>query len=264
MPTVDTRLPLAGLNLLITRPQAQAEVWARQLQPLGVNTTLVPVLAIVPLTDSAAVQAIKNCLYDFDLYSKVIFVSQNAVHYGMNWVDDLWPQYPVEQQYFAVGAATAAALIERGIAASAAADAMNSEALLALPQLQHVAGERILIMRGCGGRTHLGDVLSERGARVDYLELYERQLPVAAEQGLREWLAAQHGSSLVSVHSGESLENLNQLIDAELMALKKMPLLVPGERVATLARAAGWQVIVADNATHPAMLSAMRGWYQHI
>ncbi len=261
MPMADTGL-LTGLNLLITRPQLQAETWAQQLAEFGVNTDIVPVMAIEPLTDAASVQSIKSTLYDLDLYTAAIFVSQNAVQHGMDWVDSLWPQYPVKQAYFAVGSATAQALLARGVDATAAADAMNSEALLALPQLQEVAGERILILRGRGGRNHLGEELAARGARVDYVELYQRNLPVNAAEKLNLWLRKQTSPSLISVHSGESLDNLNHLATGGLETLKHIPLLVPGQRVAKHAKNQGWQVVEAENATHPAMLSAMQHWFQ--
>jgi len=35
----------------------------------------------------------------------------------------------------------------------------------------------ILIIRGLGGRTELGDKLKEKGAKISYLSLYERKKP---------------------------------------------------------------------------------------
>ncbi len=255
---------LTGLQLLVTRPIVQAQQWVPQLTALGIVPTCVPVLEIVPLTDEESVQTIKNSLYDLDLYNKVIFVSQNAVQHGMDWVDDLWPQYPIEQQYYAIGAATAAALIERGVHACAGDNAMNSEALLALPELQAVAGQRILIMRGKGGRTTLGDELAARGARVDYLALYERRMPQDTFADLQQWLAKAATPKLISVHSGESLDNLNHMVETapELAPLKNIPVVVPGQRVAEQAKANHWPVVKAENATHPAMVAAMSNWLQ--
>ncbi|MDR7088529.1 uroporphyrinogen-III synthase [Cellvibrio fibrivorans] len=259
--------------VVISRPEAQAAVWHEQLQALGFNCARLNLLEIAPVVDDDKIRAIKNKILDFDLYQKVIFVSQNAVEYGMDWLEDYWPQLPMGIDYFAVGATTAKKLASYGVAvqdlAASASGGMTSEDLLSAEHLQDVDGEKILIFRGCGGRGHLAEELRKRGAWVDYCELYERGLPAAAEEHLQQLIVSSESSGaqvILSLHSGESLQNLSSVL-AQLPSaqqeqtrgwmLSKL-LLVPSQRIVAAAQAAGFQrIICAENATDNAMTAAL-------
>lgn len=270
----------APLRVIITRPEAQAAIWTQHLTAHGVDSACVSLLEISPLTLPAQTQAIKNKIMDLDLYQKVIFVSQNAVNYGMEWIENYWPQIPMRIDFFAVGATTAKILTNYGLAvqdlATSNGGGMTSEDLLQAPQLQQVDGEKILIMRGCGGRGHLADTLRVRGARVDYCELYQRLLPETAVAQLQALLVDtvrwQQVRTVISLHSGESLENLVLLIQRLEQALPQYeiralllntPVLVPSERIAGAATAAGFvECIVAQNATDDAMTASLLNYYR--
>lgn len=281
--------PLTNLHVVVTRPLAQAEPWAGKLRELGAQTSVIPLLEIVPVVSQEQQQAVKNRVLDLDLYSKVIFVSQNAVALGIEWIENYWPQMPVGIEFFAVGQTTARQLQARGVAVTDLAQAqsgafddscgdsssagdnssnnspMDSETLLAAPVLQQVAGEKILIFRGVGGRPHLGEVLSERGAIVHYCELYERRQPTGSPAQFAQLLAHMSAERshffAITVHSGEALQNLQEI----LLGLGKRPkdipdigLLVPSQRIAELATAAGWSTLVAaHNATDNCMLQGL-------
>lgn len=250
-----------SLHLLITRPEAQASVWAQQLQSLGITVSLQPMLLIEPVEDAAAQRQIMNRILNFDQYQKAIFISQNAVTYGLQWLDKYWPQLPIGVEFFAIGQATFDLLqqgIEQGTVYSAAS-AMNSETLLELKQLADVSDQKIIIFRGQGGRDFLATELQQRGAQIDYCELYTRQTPVQSPQKVHKDFRSSEKQRITVVHSGETLANLCSIIEADdLLWLQQQPLLVPGQRVAQLAHKAEFtQVIVAENATHDSMLEAL-------
>ena len=181
-------IDLLGLHILITRPAAQALPWATQLESLGAKTSCQAMLEICPLNADTSKQAAKNRVMGLDEYQKIIFVSQNAVNYGLAEIDNYWPQLPSNIDFFAVGASTAKLLADQlydfGSSVHYPKHAMNSEALLALDSLNAVARDKILIVRGLGGRTHLGNTLEARRALVDYCEVYERQAPKIIDAGL--------------------------------------------------------------------------------
>lgn len=257
---------LQGLHILVTRPVQQAEPWADRLRAMGAKVNVISLLDIVSLQSPEEVQSIKNCVMNLDLYHKAIFVSQNAVEQGFEWIDRYWPQLPVRVNFFAIGEVTAQLLQSYGVTVTDLAQCqlgnMTSEALLQSPSLQKVDGEKIVIFRGQGGRTHLGDSLSARGARVDYCELYARQLPKDAQTKLAAHLAAASELQIVVLHSGETLDNFVSLLQQ--LAIDNEPkardfyVLVPSERVLQAALAAGFkQVVAAANATEAGMLQAL-------
>jgi len=246
-----------ALKFWITRPEGTGQELISSCSDLGIDTVHLPLMDIVPLEDlSVAARQVM----DLDLYSHIIFISANAVRHGMDLIDNYWPQLPVKVKFLAIGAATANALNKRGVDVLAAEGAMNSESLLALPELQATNDlQRVLIMRGEGGRETLADTLKQRGARVDYCELYRRIMPdypVGVMEQLLDkiqincWLA----SSAETLNNGLSLagENYRQ-------QLCQLPVIVPGERVASIARQAGCQsIVLSENASANAVLNALK------
>ena len=151
-------------RFLVLRPQPGADETAAALRDAGIDALPLPVLGRKPLPETPAMRASIQALAEHRL---VIFVSPAAVEIGMALIDRYWPQYPVTVHWIAVGERTRQALADWGVEALApAADDEHSEGLLALQPLNEVAGERVLIMRGRGGREALSDALRERGARV--------------------------------------------------------------------------------------------------
>jgi uroporphyrinogen-III synthase len=262
---------LTGLQIVITRPRTQAEPWAKELSALGAKVMTIPLMDIIPLEDPSQVQTIKNQILDFDHYQKAIFVSQNAVKYGVEWINNYWPQMPMGIDVFAIGETTASQLQDHGIRVTDLAltqtGPMDSETLLQSEALQEVADERILIFRGLGGRPQLGEVLAARGAKVDYCELYKRQLPTSATQDFMKlmqniWAHNSIPAGIVTLHSGEALTNLltvsNHLSTQQQKLLRDLILLVPSNRIALIATNKGFnKVYTADNATDACMLTGL-------
>jgi uroporphyrinogen-III synthase len=240
----------------------------RRLQDHGFSVVSQPLIEIKPHSEIASSQ--RRLIYDLDSYTHVIFVSTNAVRFGMEQIDNLWPQLPAGLNWYGVGAATEEALACHGVPlqspidASDAKAAMNSEELLAREALAAVDGDKVLIVRGVGGRPLLGEVLASRGATVDYLEVYERQLP-RLSAGQMAATIKRAGIGLILLGSGQALANLQVLVDrSELTAIFETPVLVAGERIAIQARADGFRrVLVANNPGDSAMIEAVLRWREH-
>lgn len=161
---------------LVTRPQPQAAEWVARLREAGLAAEALPLLAIAPAPDPAAVRA---ALGTQPAGALVMFVSPNAVAQAWaclpGWV------WPAGLRAAAVGPGTVAALRAVGVPAVAitapTAPPYESEALWALLAHEHWAGRPALIVRGDGGREWLADALRAAGSVVHTVQAYGRGDP---------------------------------------------------------------------------------------
>jgi uroporphyrinogen-III synthase len=216
-------MSLAGRGVLVTRPRELAQGLAQRVADAGGRAILFPAIEIEPLPQSGPVGR----------YDMVVFVSPSAVRHGSRWVG-------AGHKALAVGAGTAHEIKKYGQDVIFPAAGADSERLLELPELAQLSGQQVLIVRGQGGRSLLGDTLRERGARVEYAECYRRVRPRAdAAPLLAAWVDA------VTVNSGEALQNLVALLGAEgRERLRDTPLFVPHRRVAQQAESAGLRKVL--------------------
>jgi uncharacterized protein HemX/uroporphyrinogen-III synthase len=215
--------PLRGRGIVVTRPSGQAERLAALVSAAGGRPFLFPALEIERLPERPLPR-----LEEFDL---AVFVSPTAAECAFERIQRAG--VPVA----AVGSGTRRVLEALGAREVLAPESgADSEALLALPQLHEVAGKRILIVRGEGGRELLADTLAARGARTEYLECYRRMLPHADMAPL---IAAWERGEIdaVTVSSSASLDNLITLLGVPRLAAT--PIFVNHARVAERAREVG-------------------------
>jgi uroporphyrinogen-III synthase len=242
---------LAGAGVLVTRPAGQAQALCRLIESAGGRARAVPTIEILPVEDPEPARALLAA--DWDL---LIFTSRNAVELALalGFTGD-WPR---AARLAAVGRATAAALSTAGRAPDLVpSERYDSESLLALPALAQPAGQRVLIVRGEGGRALLGEVLAERGAEVRFAEVYRRMRPAFdARELIAHWGAE---VDLAIATSDEVLLNLIELLGAPGRdALLATPLVVISERTAQTARDLGFRSVrVAERAEDAAIVAAL-------
>jgi uroporphyrinogen-III synthase len=249
----ETAGPLAGIGVLITRPARQAGGFAQKIAALDGTPLIFPVITILPPADPAGLVRAHAAL---DTYDIAVFVSANAVEYG---VPDP-RRWPAKLPAFAPGPGSAEALAAVGIAdVRFPATTFDSEGLLALPELSAVHGKRIVIFRGDGGREHLGDALRARGAHVDHVACYRRARPESGTAGLAE--AFREGRiDAVTITSSEGLDNLWALADLAIRtAWRGLPTFVPHPRIAKHARGLGLAV-VETSGSDAGLLAGLVEW----
>lgn len=246
-------LPLAGLNIVVTRPREQAAMLAQEIQKLGGTCIPFPLLEISPLADDTQLRAIIAHLPEFQL---AIFISPNAVRYGMAAIRNCG-NLPESLQIATIGLSSAKALHDCGVGkVIAPQQRFDSEALLALPELQDMRGKRVLIFRGDSGRELLADTLKLRGANVQYASCYQRGRP---QHNITDLLAAKPDA--LSVSSSEALRNLSEMLsppDRELITA--LPLFVSHDRIAAAAHKLGWHNIISASGDDRGLLSALAAW----
>ncbi|MDO8907070.1 MAG: uroporphyrinogen-III synthase [Pseudohongiella sp.] len=253
-----TEQTLSGITVLLTRPVAQSATLAAALAALGANVCELPLIEIEPVTDSDACEQIKSMILNLDHYYAAIFISTNAAKIGMEWIDRFWPQLPTGLSAYAVGPGTAQVLNEFDWPVFVSDKGVTSEDLLALPGLRQVEGKKIALFRGVGGRELLAETLRERGATVDYLELYHRHTPHYSQHVLADLIRDQNVNAIV-VSSAQILDVLLHSLHQDTAELRIIPLIVPSERVRQRALDAGLNIVInAGGADEASVIKSLR------
>jgi uroporphyrinogen-III synthase len=247
--------PLRGARIVITRPARQAAGLAQQIAALGGKPVMFPAIVILPPADRSALERAQRDLAQYDY---AVFVSANAVEYGVGDPAS-WPSHLVA---LAPGPGTASALAAVGIGqVRIPATTMDSEGLLALPELADVTGKRIVIYRGSGGRELLGEMLSERGAQVDYVECYRRAKP---HGDFATMAAAWRAGAIeaLTLTSSEGLDNLWELFDdVTRTSMAAAPTFVPHPRIAERARTLGFGRVTVTAPTDAGLLASLLEYF---
>ena len=236
-----TAPPLAGRGIVVTRPAQQSGPLAERISAAGGHPILFPVLEIIDTPDLQPLIDVSARLEDYQL---AVFISPNAVVRTMSQVlpRRIWP---ARLRVAAIGKGSVRELERFGVTGVIApARYFDSEHLLELPELQTVAGQRVAIFRGDGGRELLGDTLAARGARVDYIECYRRTRPDADAAPL---LQAWAGDALhaVTITSSEGMRNLFAMVgQSGQLRLQQTPVFAPHPRIAAVARELGCNAVI--------------------
>ncbi|APZ41695.1 uroporphyrinogen-III synthase [Acidihalobacter ferrooxydans] len=254
----ETASPLAGIGVVITRPEHQVEALTARITAAGGLALRFPVLEILDPTDSQRLLDVIDRLTEFDL---AVFISPNAVNKAMNLVSARGG-WPAGLRIAAIGAKSAKEIERYGLSVDLRPGRrFDSEALLAEPALADMTDRRVVIFRGDGGREMLGDTLRERGAQVVYANAYRRGKPNTDTGTLfYHWSRGEVGVVLVT--STEGLRNLFDMVGKlGQMWLRKTPLIVGSDRIAAAARELGHTApICADDPSDEAMFDALLNW----
>ncbi len=243
---------LQGVNVLVTRPQAQTAWLSNEIRQRAGKPIALPLLEIYPLPVTHAMQQVLSQLNHANM---LIFVSANAVEHGLRHLLPL----PATLQVGAIGEATAERLRIVGVQVDLVPARFDSEGFLAMPQMQDLHGKIVIIVRGAGGREKLADSLRTRGAQVLYLEVYQRACPHWDVADVQAALRA----DVITVTSSEALDNLAALArlpDAESLWTK--PLVVFHQRIAGRAHELGFTLkpVVTEYPGDGALLAALLWW----
>jgi uroporphyrinogen-III synthase len=249
---------LHGVGVLVTRPEQQAMPLCRLLEIQGASTLRLPAIDIKAIGNRRETAAQLGAIGDFDV---IIFTSTNAVRFGAPLLDQ-----KRDLTLAAMGPATARALNQAGYrVAVQPAEHFDSESLLLHPRLEHVAGRRILLIKGKNGRPLLEQELAQRGAQVVAIDVYQR-VPATPSLAVLAALLDSFTAGAVQVITATSLEIAGNLLGMATPALRsefeRVHWLVPGERIAAGVRELGLSapLLQAESAEDHDLVAALIRW----
>ena len=247
--------PLRGLRLLATRPAHQSTELLAQLRALGASADNFPTIEIInPLSDNTRLKRVSE-------YDLVIFISGNAVTYGLAALERVGVAHTCLPQTVAVGRGTAALLKTAGVTDVTHPAQPSSQSLLEMPTVKALPpASKVLVFRGHGGKEVLAAGLRAAGMVVDYAEVYARRRPVGVELSFTG-----PKPDLILITSRDGLHNLYTMTDpASRDQLLKTPIVLGSESILDLHRELGFQQapIIAASPLDDDMVAAIVAWHR--
>ncbi|HKW12434.1 MAG TPA: uroporphyrinogen-III C-methyltransferase, partial [Gemmatimonadaceae bacterium] len=255
------RRPLFGWRILVTRAQSPKSRLAELLGEAGAEVMEVPATRIEPL-DMGPLRATISHL---DAYDWIAFTSQNGVELFWSVLRDcgLDTRALAALRVAAVGPATAAALLEHGIAVDVTPERFVAEGVLdALAQRDDIRDARMLYIAAAGARDVLPNGLTALGARVDVVPIYRSVADEAGVEAMRAFAAAGgqgEGEEERSLAAFTSASTVRAYVDAVgVDRARRVGVATIGPTTSAAAREAGLDVRVeAEHLTIPGLVQAI-------
>jgi uroporphyrinogen-III synthase len=247
---------LAGKKVLVTRAEHQvAELNRLIIANEGVNINF----PVIDVKASKLSERENIFLQQLESFEFIFFISVNAVNFALPAINGKIERLR-KMQVVAVGQATADALAEKGITnVLRPKRGFNSEAILAMVEFQSLPKTRCLIIRGDSGRELLATSLRERGALVDYVEVYQKSLAAPDTRDVCMYLLNDEFAAIL-IYSAVALHNLLVLLAKDNIKkhLLRTPIVVISQRVYLAAKKIGFtEIIIAVEASDAAMVNAL-------
>jgi uroporphyrinogen-III synthase len=190
------------MNILITRPRAQADEFAEKLRSANFEPIFFPVIEIQPIENNIALD---TALEKLNCYEWVVFTSVNAVDVVFG---KLFPSPFVKGsrgegvRVAAIGPKTAEALQARGVTPDFVPEEYVAEAIL--PGLGDVQGKWILLPRAEIARKALPEAIANAGGTAHEIAVY-KTLPAQPDPaGLA---ALRSGVDVITLTSPSTVQN---------------------------------------------------------
>lgn len=218
-----------NFKVMVCRPGKAGEQLVKDLKEINIKSQHGPTLGINQIPFNLPDQP----------YDHMIFISPTAVESCVELVPELASK---AGKIYAVGSGTAKHLNDAGINEVIVPETFDSEGLLNLAEFKQPAGQRILIVKGVGGRPLLETTLKNRGAVCDTLDVYNRT-PIEVSQDV--WDCYWEGSTLRAV-TAASIETLDAFDQQRRSANNNYPdiVFVASDRIAEAAASLGYTDVI--------------------
>jgi uroporphyrinogen III methyltransferase/synthase len=200
------KLPLFGRRIIVTRAAVQAAELSDRLRALGADSIELPVIALEPPADPAALdRAIDNLA----TYDWLIFTSANGVRFFLDRLD----QSPhdlrsLKARLCAIGPATRRAVEELHLKVDLMPEEYVAESLIKAFGSESLAGKRILLPRAAVARDVIPVELAKLGAQLDVVEAYRNVVPPSATARANEIFSSQKKPDWITFASSSAVKNL--------------------------------------------------------
>jgi uroporphyrinogen III methyltransferase/synthase len=252
--------PLSAKRILVTRARHQASALSRLLAERGAEPIELPSIDIQPIADSTELdQAISN-LTD---YHWIIFTSTNGVVSFWQRLNNLKldSRALCGRQIGAIGPATAAALVSRGVTPDYVPEIYTTEGILAGLGHLDIIGQRFLLPRAEMADKDLVQGIRKLGAEVHEVTAYHT-LPASESIAEAKRMLISGEIDVITFTSSSTVTNLVAAFQGEPLPINQAKIACIGPKTAEAASKAGLKVdILANEQTILGLVSAIEEYF---
>ena len=233
------------IALISSRPQETNVQLSDDLKKSEIKLLSFPLTEIHPLNNY---QIFDGVIKNIKTYQHIIFISTNAVHFFLERVKKLSLQIPKNLIFSSIGPTTKLLLQKKlSVDVHFPIKTFDSEHLLKEKIYNNVEGQKILIIRGEGGRETLKNALEEKGAIVNYGECYVRKYVDIDLNQLKNDLVNYHHQFILFSSTNSAKHFIDQLHNIETGWLQNIKIIVNHKKIEGLLSKIFKDIFVCNN-----------------
>ena len=233
------------IALISTRPQKTNLQLSDELKKSEIKLLSFPLTEIHPLNNY---QIFDEVIKNIKTYQHIIFISTNAVHFFLERVKKLSLQIPKNLIFSSIGPTTKLLLQKKlSVDVHFPIKTFDSEHLLKEKIYNNVEGQKILIIRGKGGRETLKNALEEKGGIVNYGECYVRKYVDIDLIQLKNDLVNYHHQFILFSSTNSAKHFIDQLHNIETDWLQNIKIIVNHKKIEGLLSKIFKNIFVCNN-----------------
>ncbi|MDA9093332.1 uroporphyrinogen-III synthase [Methylophilaceae bacterium] len=231
--------------LISTRPHRTNVQLSDDLKNSEIKLLSFPLTEIYPLNNY---QIFDGVIENIKTYQHIIFISTNAVHFFLERVKKLSLQIPKNLIFSSIGPTTKLSLQKKlSVDVHSPIKTFDSEHLLKEKIYNNVKGQKILIIRGEGGRETLKNALEEKGAIVNYGECYVRKYVDIDLNQLKNDLVNYHQQFFLFSSTNSVKHFIRQLSNVDKHWLQNIKIIVNHKKIEGLLSKIFKNIFVCNN-----------------
>ena len=233
------------IALISTRPLKTNLQLSSDLKNSEIKLLSFPLTEIHPLNNY---QIFDGVIENIKTYQHIIFISTNAVHFFLERVKKLSLQIPKNLIFSSIGPTTKLLLQKKlSVDVHSPIKTFDSEHLLKEKIYNNVEGQKILIIRGEGGRETLKNALEEKGGIVNYGECYVRKYVDIDLIQLKKNLVNYHHQFILFSSTNSAKHFIDQLHNIETDWLQNIKIIVNHKKIEGLLSKIFKNIFVCNN-----------------
>ncbi|GDX55553.1 hypothetical protein LBMAG29_08630 [Methylophilaceae bacterium] len=248
-------------GVVITRPSHQTSEIKSLVNEHQGHPIEFPLLEIQSKSQNETFQHTVLKLEDYDW---AIFISSNAVQFGMPAVKHAFHTLPESIKFAAIGPSTQKALKLFDVHdVLIPEENFDSEGLLATSEMNDIQNKKIVIFRGEGGRETLAETLRARGAEVTYAECYVRTFPQTNLDLLKAFSEKIHISAILITSSEACKEFVRLSRQKNMDFLKDILFIVNHPRMVNVLERESFMTFSSDEPSDQSMMKKLLETIDH-